>query len=189
MKFDGSTWGNVGNAGFSAGWACYTSLAFSPIGQPYVAYMDYGNSLKATVMKFDGTNWINVGNAGFSDGEADFTNLGFSPSGQPYVAYKDIGNYGKTTVMKYDSIHLGINELKESRVSLYPNPASEYVTIRIAAPVTSQLTISNINGEELITRQITQPKTQLDISSLPSGVYFVRLTSEKSVVTGKIIKQ
>ncbi len=44
----------------------FTSLAFSPSGQPYVAYQDYLNSYKATVMTFDGTNWVNVGNAGFS---------------------------------------------------------------------------------------------------------------------------
>ena len=66
----------------------YTSLAFSPSGQPYVAYEDYGKFImKATVMKFDGTNWVNVGNAGFSAGEADYISLAFSPSGQPYVAY------------------------------------------------------------------------------------------------------
>jgi len=45
-------WKNVGNAGFSSGAADYTSLALSPIGQPYVAYSDGGNSWKATVKKF-----------------------------------------------------------------------------------------------------------------------------------------
>ena len=44
MKFDGTNWVNVGNVGFSAGEADYTSLAFSPSGQPYVAYEDYANS-------------------------------------------------------------------------------------------------------------------------------------------------
>ena len=68
MKFDGTNWVNVGNAGFSAGEAGWSSLAFSSSGQPYVAYTDYGNSDKATVMTFDGTNWVNVGNAGFLGG-------------------------------------------------------------------------------------------------------------------------
>jgi DNA-binding beta-propeller fold protein YncE len=44
----------VGNAGFSAGEVDYTSLAFNGSGgQPYVAYVDYANSQKATVMKYD----------------------------------------------------------------------------------------------------------------------------------------
>ena len=71
MKFNGTNWVNVGNEGFSAGEADYTSLAFnSSNGVPFIAYSDYVNSQKATVMKFDGTNWVNVGNAGFSAGWA-----------------------------------------------------------------------------------------------------------------------
>ncbi|HZL27849.1 MAG TPA: IPT/TIG domain-containing protein [Acidobacteriaceae bacterium] len=45
-----ASWVTVGSAGFSAGEADHTSLAFSPNGTPYVAYEDYGNSYKATVM-------------------------------------------------------------------------------------------------------------------------------------------
>jgi hypothetical protein len=33
-------WKDVGNAGFSSAEADYTSIAFSPSGQPYVAYSD-----------------------------------------------------------------------------------------------------------------------------------------------------
>ena len=169
--------------------ADYTSLAFSPSGEPYVAYQDYGNSAKATIMKFNGSNWVNVGTAGFSAGKAYYTSLAFSPSERPYVAYEDIGNSYKATVMKYDYPN-GINEPQHSQVSIYPNPASDKITIETSsAAVQRQLTISNLNGQELITRQITQPKTQIDISSLPSGVYVVKLTCMQSIATTKLIKQ
>ena len=52
MKFDGTNWVNVGNAGFSAGVADYTSLAITSDGTPYVAYRDGGNSGEATVMSY-----------------------------------------------------------------------------------------------------------------------------------------
>lgn len=42
-----SEWTGVGSAGFSAGVSYYESLSFDPDGTPYVAYLDYGNSLKA----------------------------------------------------------------------------------------------------------------------------------------------
>jgi hypothetical protein len=190
MKFDGTNWMNVGNTGFSADEAWYTSLAFSPSGQPYVAYEDMSISGKATVMKFNGTNWVNVGFVGFSKGQVWFPSVAFSPSGQPYVAYTDFGNDFKATVMKYDSVFVGVNEHQESRLSLYPNPATDKITIETSAtPAQSQLSISNLSGQQLITRPITEPKTQLNVSSLPSGVYFVRLTSDKSVAMGKLIKQ
>jgi len=96
-----TTWGNVGSAGFSAGQADYTSLALAPDGTPYVAYQEYGNSQKATVMRFSGGAWVTVGSAGFSAGQADYTSLAFAPDGTPYVAYRDYGNSGKATVMKF----------------------------------------------------------------------------------------
>lgn len=46
-------WKYVGTSGFSTGLTNYISLAFSPSGQPYVAYQDGGNDSKATVMKYD----------------------------------------------------------------------------------------------------------------------------------------
>ena len=190
MKFDGTNWVYVGNAGVSTGGANYTSLAFSPSGQPYVAFQDFGNSEKATVMKFDGTNWVYVGTAGFSVGAAGYTSLAFSPSGVPYVAYTEGANSGRATVMKYDSVSSGINDLQESRLSIYPNPATDKITIETSGEtIGSSLTLLNIEGQQLITSQITQQKTQLDISSLPSGVYFVRLTNDRTVEVGKFIKK
>jgi hypothetical protein len=190
MKFTGINWVNVGNPGFSAGSAWYTSLTFNPPGQPYVAFQDWGNSHKATVMKFDGTNWVILGDAGFSTGEAVYTSLAISPSdGQPYVAYEDYGNSMKATVMKYDSVYVGINEPQKLRLSVYPNPATDKISIEISV-VTEQsiLTIVNVEGQELIKQKITDRKTQVDISSLPPGIYFLKITGERMAQVEKIIR-
>ena len=47
----------------------------------------------------------------------------------------------------------------------------------------------NLTGQKLISQQVSELKTVIDISSLPSGVYFVRLTGDKTVEVGKIIKE
>jgi hypothetical protein len=78
----------------------------------------------------------------------------------------------------------------ESFFTGYPNPAYTIITIETQViSAKSQFTVLNVNGQQLITRQITEPKTQLDISNLPSGVYFMRLTSGKSVEVAKFVKQ
>ena len=46
----------------------------------------------------------------------------------------------------------------------------------------------NISGREVFTRRITALKTRIDISTLPAGIYFVRLINERTVETGKFIK-
>jgi hypothetical protein len=141
-------------------------------------------------MKFNGINWVNVGDAGFSAGQADYTSLAFSPSGEPYLAYQDWANSYKATVMMYDSVFVGINEQKESKLLLYPNPATDEISVDISEKAYgSNLTIIDIEGQQLITRQITEPKTQIDISNLPSGVYFLRLINNRTVTVGKIIKE
>jgi len=76
---------------------------------------------------------------------------------------------------------------KSNTFSIYPNPTSTGITIESSTK--GQLTILNLSGQQFITRQITEPKTQIDISTLPSGVYFVRLMGERTVQIGKFIKQ
>ena len=190
MKFNGTSWVYIGSEGFSAGPADYPSLAFSPSGQPYVSYVDWANSKKATVMKFDGTNWVNVGSAGFSAGQAELTSLAFSPSGQPYVAYEDWENSKKVTVMYYNA-PLGINDPRPSQLSLYPNPVIDKITI--STPTTPNkntfLTIYDINGQALLSRQLTEQQTVVDVSGLVRGVYFVRVNNDKIVQVGKLVKQ
>ena len=91
--------------------------------------------------------------------------------------------------MKYDSVMVGVKEQQESKFSLYPNPATDKITIELSGMTQGgNLTIVDIEGQELMQQRITQPKTQMDISSLPSGVYFVRVTGERTVEVGKIIK-
>jgi hypothetical protein len=51
MMYNGTSWVNVGNAGFTAGAATWISLAFNG-STPYVAYTDYGNGDKTTVMAY-----------------------------------------------------------------------------------------------------------------------------------------
>jgi hypothetical protein len=88
------------------------------------------------------------------------------------------------------SAPLGIKENQNEKLLVYPNPASDVITIEMPEiPVKSQLTIMDLNGREFMTFQITEPRMQFNISTLPQGVYFIRLTSEKNVKVGKIIKE
>ena len=73
-------------------------------GTPYVAYTDYANGTKATVMEYNsGTDsWDPVGDKGFSDALAIYPSLSLSMyNGTPYVSYSDGLVLGKATVMKY----------------------------------------------------------------------------------------
>ncbi len=108
MKFDGTNWIYVGSPGFSplgndAGGALYTSLAIDKnTNTPYLAYSNFSDGFKATVLKFDGTNWVNVGSGVVSSGSANNTCIVIDSYGTPYIAYDDGAHNGKATVMKFD---------------------------------------------------------------------------------------
>jgi len=75
-------------------------------------------------------------------------------------------------------------------INLYPNPAKDKITISL--PLlngNTLLTIFNVSGEKVMERQLTDTETQLDISALPQGVYFVREQDEKTIQIDKLVKQ
>ena len=152
MTFNGTSWVLVGSAGFSAGDARYTSLAFAADGAPYVAYMDVNSSYKATVMKFNGISWVVVGSAGFSAGEAKYTSLAFAADGTPYLAYRDYGAGNKATVMKFNGISwvvvgtagFSVEEADYTSLAFAPDGAP-YMAYRDAGS-SSKVTVMTFNG-------------------------------------------
>jgi len=71
-------------------------------------------------------------------------------------------------------------------LDIYPCPTSTNITIE--THIKGFLSITNIGGQQFFHQEITEPKTQIDISSLPNGVYFVRLTGDRTVQVGKFMK-
>jgi hypothetical protein len=113
------------------------------------------------------------------------------------VALLNIYNYlldSATVKHNFDSLQGELFSIRESRsnnilIMVYPNPARDIITIETSeANFIGSLSIINCSGQQFITRQFTKPKMQIDISNLPSGVYFVRLTNDNTVAVGKIIK-
>jgi hypothetical protein len=86
---------------------------------------------------------------------------------------------------------VGIESIPEiNTFNMYPNPSSTSITIETSSvPPTSQLSILNLNGQQLIHRSLTQQKTVVDISNLPCGVHIIKLQSDKGLVMKKLAKQ
>lgn len=78
-----------------------------------------------------------------------------------------------------------IHENQLSNISIYPNPSNGLFTISgIVAPV--DLVVTNAQGQETF-RSTVKNNAQLDLSSLPNGIYFVKLMSENSVRIEKVV--
>jgi len=78
------------------------------------------------------------------------------------------------------------NELKS--LIIFPNPANSELTVESNEPK-GVLIILNVDGKELIKQQIKNSKTKIDISSLTSGIYFIKLQNGNSFEVEKFVKQ
>ncbi|MDB5271705.1 MAG: type sorting protein [Chitinophagaceae bacterium] len=63
----------------------------------------------------------------------------------------------------------------QEELSLYPNPATQQITIEKVVATEQHLEIVNVMGEILHEQEITDTKTSIDISALPAGLYVVKM--------------
>jgi hypothetical protein len=112
-----------------------------------------------------------------------------SPNGTIYISNNDPGCNSQEEVEEH--CLTGFDEQRiENGIIIIPNPANDKITISSSALTgDTQLSIFNVSGEKLIEKQLTDNETQIDISALPQGVYFVRLQNEKMVEVGKMVKE
>ena len=82
----------------------------------------------------------------------------------------------------------GINEFSNNEiVMLYPNPATGDITI--VSPSRANISILNIEGQLMKSFTANSNKTNVDISSLARGIYFVKVQDEKGSVMKKFVKE
>ena len=71
-----------------------------------------------------------------------------------------------------------------SQVSLFPNPTQGKVTVKAAGM--SQVTVINAMGQVMLTQQVDNDETILDLSSFGNGMYMVTINTIDGVIVKKI---
>ncbi|MGD1845284.1 MAG: T9SS type A sorting domain-containing protein [Salibacteraceae bacterium] len=80
---------------------------------------------------------------------------------------------------------IGVEELAQNAVRLWPNPANEFLQIE------SEQTVQRVVVHDLSGRQITLPvvaSKRIDVGHLPRGVYFVDVYVDHAISTHRIVK-
>lgn len=78
----------------------------------------------------------------------------------------------------------------ESQLRVYPNPASDHISVDLPEAIKSaQIEILNVNGALILNSEVGIGNARIDISKLSKGVYIIRLRQENSILVTKFIKQ
>lgn len=105
----------------------------------------------------------------------------------------DTSNWSES--WSFTAVALGIENdmLAKKGFSIYPNPAKDRIGLMVQSSGTAlmQLNISDLLGKSVINAEVQlsngKSMADIDVSSLPAGIYFVRLQKDASVYMTKLI--
>jgi hypothetical protein len=79
-----------------------------------------------------------------------------------------------------------------SKFDIFPNPVKSDLVIKYSqnlVPDHSTIQIYNLTGQVLLEKSIENSREKIDCSSIPQGIYFVKIMAGETVMTKKMIKE
>lgn len=142
--------------------------------------------LRAVDSYGDGWSFTNDNNPSgiwLTDAEGDVISEAWGYSNGPDFSIMD---YFLNVTNSGDGSHVGIADAEPVvEFSVYPNPASNYLTISGANGL-REVSVIDVTGRTVVTLGATNT---IDISSLAAGVYMVRVATEQGVGMQKFVKE
>lgn len=112
---------------------------------------------------------------------------------QPFVGFR-LKTGSTTTSSQYVSIDnviwensLGTEQFDLSNFSYYPNPVKDVLNISYMHNIKA-VSVFNLLGQEVITKNIDNTLARIDMSALAKGTYLVKVSNADAVKTIKVIK-
>jgi hypothetical protein len=90
----------------------------------------------------------------------------------------------------WDGVTLAVNQpADDSKIRILPNPVGDFLTIHLdQTPASGSLTIGDLNGRELLSKQLVETRTVVEMGDFPNGMYIVRLIQNDNLEIRKIVK-
>ena len=123
------------------------------------------------------------------NGNATYQTIDYAPAvGNNYYRLKMFDRDGK---FSYSYVVL-IKVSKDGKIEfvMYPNPAKDQLVISptgISGKI--NINIFNQQGQKIISKQVTNATTAINITNLPKGIYMVQMIADGKVETQKMIKE
>ena len=102
-----------------------------------------------------------------------------------YVVTRDVDVVILEAKITANAPTAGIDDLSLSAVRMYPNPANGVVKFSTVSKDALEVSVYDLLGKEVMPLQNVQ--TELNISSLTPGIYFINMSQGDSSVTKKLL--
>ncbi|MCL2041814.1 MAG: T9SS type A sorting domain-containing protein [Bacteroidales bacterium] len=114
------------------------------------------------------------------------------------LCFEHYTDYGETLVDIYchdltrEGVVTAVGEMgaANDHIIIYPNPTSGGLTITNYELRITEVEVFDLMGRKVLSQKAESRKQkELDISHFPAGMYFVRIMTDKGVVTKKVVKK
>ena len=101
------------------------------------------------------------------------------------------GTSGDQVVLANKSVGvLGISEAKRLHFEMFPNPASENLTIQLpSGSKNASVVFYDYIGRTALTQKVSQTNNQINVQKLSSGVYIIKVLADGKIGTQKFVKK
>lgn len=120
--------------------------------------------------------------------------LGTDPSFQGKLGGFDFYSAGPSVSMYIDNIKfyegeytLGVKDVSVNTIQVYPTVTKDIVNVTADSNINNIAVFNTLGQQVLATERVSATTTQINVSSLPAGVYILKIQSGKETTTKKII--
>ena len=101
------------------------------------------------------------------------------------------GTSGDQVVLANMSVGvLGISEARRLHFEMFPNPASENLTIQLpSGSKNASVVFYDYIGRTALTQKVSQTNNQINVQKLSSGVYIIKVLADGKIGTQKFVKK
>lgn len=97
----------------------------------------------------------------------------------------------KAEVNVYYTAPTGLQNISgKASISVFPNPAHDKLSFHFGVDMPEQISLLNLQGQVMLEKELPQTGSsdlEMDLSSLPRGIYFIRVISKGCILNEKII--
>lgn len=175
-KFNGTSWDTIGS-NINNGGIDEPNRTINDNGSLLITFVDFNHSNSLSTMIYENGTWSNIGPAGFTNGVGSDCSIA-SHDNTPYVLYKDTTATNKASVRYYyiepSSVAVE-NFTNNNNLTIYPNPATNQITIKVneTSDNFGKIYIYNMFGSLIQTEEINQNLQQINTSNLSNGIYLI----------------
>jgi len=110
--------------------------------------------------------------------------LGGTSSTSSYDYFRTNSDSSKTNAIKNSDINS-----QDKKLIVYPNPTAAKFSFRVTGDAPSQILIYNSFGQVVLNQLIQSELKEIDFTSQPEGIYFIKVLAPDRTYTTKIIKR